>query len=45
MTVREKWESGKDEAQTVVKHVTEMKEHLNKVAQMAKTNLVTVQQG
>ena len=37
--VKEKWESGKDEVQTNVKHVIEIREHLRMVASMAKENL------
>ena len=32
--VKEKWESGKDEAQLTVQHVIEMREHLRRVAEI-----------
>ena len=43
--VREKWENGKDEAQTVVKHVMEMREYLQRIAGIAKENLLKAQEG
>ena len=35
--VKKKWESGKDNTQIVVQQVIEMRDHLNKVAKVART--------
>ena len=43
--VKEKQESGRDEVQIVVQQVIEMREQLNVVAKMARSQLVKAQQG